>query len=277
MAAPVAHALRLERRPQGAMIVDLAVEGQDIAPASRQHRLMAVGGKVEQRRAGDGRGSTPASASVHSPSSSGPRCRKHAGHARDKGGIGPAIRQHSGYAAHATPSQTRETDRPGGPSHFQAPRDAMRTWSRFVSAARPDGNRGLRTGVETAPRQETRIDGARIGAMLPRMIFPRDPQTAADVGGHYDELDETYRSIWGEHVHHGYWRTGRETSGAGDRESGRPGRRAAGAEAGHDAGRYRLRLWRDRRAARRARRGRGDRLHPFRGAMADRGGATRAR
>jgi tocopherol O-methyltransferase len=43
------------------------------------------------------------------------------------------------------------------------------------------------------------------------MIFPRDPQTAADVGGHYDELDETYRSIWGEHVHHGYWRSGRET------------------------------------------------------------------
>jgi tocopherol O-methyltransferase len=47
--------------------------------------------------------------------------------------------------------------------------------------------------------------------MLARMIFPRDPQTAADVGGHYDELDETYRSIWGEHVHHGYWQTGRET------------------------------------------------------------------
>ena len=47
--------------------------------------------------------------------------------------------------------------------------------------------------------------------MLAAMIFPRDPQTAADVGGHYDELDETYRSIWGEHVHHGYWRTGRET------------------------------------------------------------------
>ena len=43
------------------------------------------------------------------------------------------------------------------------------------------------------------------------MIFPRNPQTADDVGGHYDELDETYRSIWGEHVHHGYWRTGRET------------------------------------------------------------------
>lgn len=43
------------------------------------------------------------------------------------------------------------------------------------------------------------------------MIVPNVPQTAADVGGHYDELDETYRSIWGEHVHHGYWQSGRET------------------------------------------------------------------
>jgi tocopherol O-methyltransferase len=43
------------------------------------------------------------------------------------------------------------------------------------------------------------------------MIIPRVPQTAADVAGHYDELDEAYRTIWGEHVHHGYWRTGRET------------------------------------------------------------------
>ena len=43
------------------------------------------------------------------------------------------------------------------------------------------------------------------------MIEPRVAQTAGDVGGHYDELDETYRSIWGEHVHHGLWRSGRET------------------------------------------------------------------
>lgn len=43
------------------------------------------------------------------------------------------------------------------------------------------------------------------------MIEPRIVQTAGDVGGHYDELDETYRSIWGEHVHHGLWRSGRET------------------------------------------------------------------
>jgi tocopherol O-methyltransferase len=43
------------------------------------------------------------------------------------------------------------------------------------------------------------------------MIYPNAPHTAADVGGHYDELDETYRTIWGEHVHHGYWRTGAES------------------------------------------------------------------
>ena len=43
------------------------------------------------------------------------------------------------------------------------------------------------------------------------MIFPNEPQTAGDVSGHYDELDRAYRDIWGEHVHHGYWVTGRET------------------------------------------------------------------
>ena len=42
------------------------------------------------------------------------------------------------------------------------------------------------------------------------MILPNEAQSAADVGGHYDELDAVYRSIWGEHVHHGLWRTGRE-------------------------------------------------------------------
>ena len=43
------------------------------------------------------------------------------------------------------------------------------------------------------------------------MIEPRTLQTGADVAGHYDELDEIYREIWGEHVHHGLWRTGRES------------------------------------------------------------------
>src|SRR6185503_5913694 len=41
--------------------------------------------------------------------------------------------------------------------------------------------------------------------------FPNEPQTARDGSGHYDELDRAYRDIWGEHVHHGYWITGRES------------------------------------------------------------------
>jgi len=43
------------------------------------------------------------------------------------------------------------------------------------------------------------------------MIVPGAPQSAADVAGHYDELDAVYRAIWGEHVHHGLWRTGSES------------------------------------------------------------------
>ena len=110
------------------------------------------------------------------------------------------------------------------------------------------------------------------------MIFPRDPQTAADVGGHYDELDETYRSIWGEHVHHGYWRTGRETPEEATAEPRPPGRRAP---------RPRVRGWTlvdigcgyGATAEQLDGRGesRGDRLHLVRGAMPDRGGANTAR
>lgn len=41
------------------------------------------------------------------------------------------------------------------------------------------------------------------------------PSTAGvsieDVASHYDELDEFYRRMWGEHVHHGLWIEGRET------------------------------------------------------------------
>jgi tocopherol O-methyltransferase len=31
------------------------------------------------------------------------------------------------------------------------------------------------------------------------------------VARHYDELDPFYRDVWGDHVHHGLWRTGNET------------------------------------------------------------------
>ncbi len=43
------------------------------------------------------------------------------------------------------------------------------------------------------------------------MIVPNISQTAVAVADHYDELDPIYRRVWGEHVHHGLWVTGRET------------------------------------------------------------------
>lgn len=36
--------------------------------------------------------------------------------------------------------------------------------------------------------------------------------TVQGIGRHYDDLDVYYRDLWGEHVHHGLWRTGRETA-----------------------------------------------------------------
>ena len=36
--------------------------------------------------------------------------------------------------------------------------------------------------------------------------------TGEAVARHYDELDPFYRGLWGEHVHHGLWQSGRETS-----------------------------------------------------------------
>jgi tocopherol O-methyltransferase len=44
------------------------------------------------------------------------------------------------------------------------------------------------------------------------VIFPNQPQSTLAVAAHYDELDSFYREIWGEHVHHGYWATGRESA-----------------------------------------------------------------
>ncbi len=44
------------------------------------------------------------------------------------------------------------------------------------------------------------------------MISSPRPVSARDVADHYDELDQFYREIWGEHVHHGLWERGDETS-----------------------------------------------------------------
>ena len=43
------------------------------------------------------------------------------------------------------------------------------------------------------------------------MISGSPDLSSAAVAGHYDELDEFYRDVWGDHVHHGLWLTGRES------------------------------------------------------------------
>jgi tocopherol O-methyltransferase len=43
------------------------------------------------------------------------------------------------------------------------------------------------------------------------VIVPDISQNAVAVADHYDELDPIYRRVWGDHVHHGVWATGRET------------------------------------------------------------------
>jgi tocopherol O-methyltransferase len=34
----------------------------------------------------------------------------------------------------------------------------------------------------------------------------------SDVAAHYNSLDRFYREIWGEHVHHGFWESGKEST-----------------------------------------------------------------
>lgn len=41
------------------------------------------------------------------------------------------------------------------------------------------------------------------------MIQPSTVQSL-DVSSHYDDLDEFYREVWGPHVHHGLWLSGKE-------------------------------------------------------------------
>ncbi len=43
------------------------------------------------------------------------------------------------------------------------------------------------------------------------MITANRPISPEQVASHYDELDRFYRKLWGRHVHHGLWQTGRES------------------------------------------------------------------
>jgi tocopherol O-methyltransferase len=48
-------------------------------------------------------------------------------------------------------------------------------------------------------------------AAAPAAFAPPSGMTIGGVASHYDDLDKFYREIWGEHVHHGVWHTGKES------------------------------------------------------------------
>lgn len=64
-----------------------------------------------------------------------------------------------------------------------------------------------------APAPRPTAPGARPECPDPgRRASPERGTPLADrVARHYDVLDPWYRRLWGEHLHHGLWRTGRET------------------------------------------------------------------
>jgi|GEM_PF-115850 Cyclopropane fatty acid synthase and related methyltransferases len=53
---------------------------------------------------------------------------------------------------------------------------------------------------------------AAIADASSREVDPEQPApTREDIARHYDQLDRFYRELWGEHVHHGFWASGRES------------------------------------------------------------------
>lgn len=45
-----------------------------------------------------------------------------------------------------------------------------------------------------------------------RMLESQSIETPETVASHYNDLDPFYREIWGTHVHHGLWQTGKEST-----------------------------------------------------------------
>ncbi|MCE9520346.1 MAG: methyltransferase domain-containing protein [Verrucomicrobia bacterium] len=51
----------------------------------------------------------------------------------------------------------------------------------------------------------------KIDAAPAQAVSSASGMTLGGVASHYDDLDKFYREIWGEHVHHGVWHTGKES------------------------------------------------------------------
>src|SRR5688500_7725086 len=101
------------------------------------------------------------------------------------------------------PHRLRRSSRSGRPSSFE------------VLAAFPRPSCLFRVGHSSQcfrPPTRQSTEFVRSGKILESkmMIYPNSRQDAADVALHYDQLDAVYRQIWGEHVHHGLWQSGRE-------------------------------------------------------------------
>ncbi len=43
------------------------------------------------------------------------------------------------------------------------------------------------------------------------MIYPKIDTSVEKIAAHYNTFYGIYRELWGEHLHHGFWQTGRET------------------------------------------------------------------
>lgn len=49
------------------------------------------------------------------------------------------------------------------------------------------------------------------GDLVNLMIYSKKTHNTSQVAAHYNKMDEVYRTLWGEQLHHGYWKTGKET------------------------------------------------------------------